>query len=239
MNSQDVRNWLSNKSRSYEVGVQIFELFAPAKSSAELAFFKQNMQAPAGSLHFNMLYQKVSAILPKVECLEMTQTLPSAPVQQIEIKKTPFDKTVITDTVEDLAIRRFDATEDDLNKLPEDLREKYRQNQIITAELSSLRADLEHAETDEARQELAEEICAKDDLRAANWEAIDGFYAGIKPMAVTVDEEISKCKAYISRCFASKTPKVLAEVADRTAFLGKNGITVTVESGEVVYGQKS
>ena len=156
MNSQDVRNWLMNPTRSYEVGVQIFELFAPAKSSSELAFFKQNMQAPAGTLHFNMLYQKVSAILPKVECLELTKTLQAEPVQQIEIKKTPFDKTVELPKSE---VSRFDSMEEDVNTLPENLREKYHQNQLITAELSSLRADLEHADTDEARKELAEEIC--------------------------------------------------------------------------------
>jgi hypothetical protein len=236
MNSQDVRNWLMNPTRSYEVGVQIFELFAPAKSSAELAFFKQNMQAPAGSLHFNMLYQKVSAILPKVECLEMTQTLPSAPVQQIEIKKTPFDKSVELPKSE---VSRFDSMEADVNTLPENLREKYHQNQLITAELSSLRADLEHADTDEARKELAEEICEKDNIRAANWEAIDDYYANLKPLAESIEEEVMKCKSYISRCFSSKTQKVIDEVAQKTAFLAQQGITVSIESGVAVYGKKS
>lgn len=236
MKSQDVRNWLQDPNRSYEVGVQIYEQFAPAKSAAQLNFFKQNLDAQAGSLHFNQLFQKVSAILPKVECLEASDSLPSEKVQQIEIKPTVFAKKEIPPFKD---AHRFDVQLDDVNKLPEDLQEKYKENQLLVAELASLRADLEHADSDEARKELADEICLKDDIRAANWEAIDAYYAELKPLAVSVEEEINKCKTYISRLFNSKTEKVQQEVASRTAYLAQNGVTVSVESGKVVYGKKS
>jgi hypothetical protein len=192
------------------------------------------MPAPAGSLHFNMLYQKVSAILPKVECLEVNHTLPSAPVQQIGIKPTVFAKKEIP-LFKDA--HRFDVLLDDVNKLPDDLQENYKENQLFVAELASLRADLEHAASDEERRALAEEICLKDDIRAANWEAIDAYYAELKPLAVSVEEEINKCKTYISRLYNSKTEKVVAEVAARTEYLAQQGITVSVESGKVVYGK--
>lgn len=232
MNSKDVRNWLQNEERDFKTGVEIFETFAPQKSEAEITFFKKNMDAEKGGLHFNMLFQKISALLLKVESLENAEknngqkTIPA-----ITIGNTPFTEKAKAERNLD----RFNARTDNQVNLPENLQQKFSENQTLTAEISSLRADLEHAETDEKRKELADVICSKDDIRAQNWADIDAFYAGLEPIGDEVKATINKCKTYISRCFNSKTEDVQKEIKAKIAYLAEQKIIVTIADGKVTY----
>lgn len=177
-----VKQWINNPQRKYRDGLAIYHKIKRNKEKD--AFFNAVSDAPAGSLHFNLLIQEVKnayrVLLSKGEQFE-DKPKPPAPGKPITTAPLKLDKklAVLDQKPSSSSAARFVHNSlVEVTSLPEDLQQKFFRNQEITRELSGLHQQLKASKTDQDRALVASQIDVLFHERQTNWTQIDQF-AGV------------------------------------------------------------
>lgn len=177
MNLQEINAWLSNPSKDYRVGLQIYDQY---KVNNKFDDYFHSVEDPGeNDMHFKLLVKNVRDIHRKLltnPALIKTQTIVVKQIDTDDLKKKSGHRSPN-------AANRPRIVENPIinpKDLPEDLQKLYFENKNLTKKLSvkhAEMADMDQAEkNNEKRRQLADEICLMDDTRTANWNQIDTWW---------------------------------------------------------------
>lgn len=186
------KQWINNPGRRYRDGLAIYHKIKRNKEKD--AFFNGVSDAPAGSLHFNLLIQEVkNAYRIMLSTGQQFEDKPKAPAPGKPIITAPLKlnkkPAVLGEQPSGSDADRFVHNNlVEVTSLPEDLQQKYFRNQQITRELSGLHQQLKASKTDQDRALVANQIDVLFHERQTNWTQIDQF-AGVDASVETTTKE--------------------------------------------------
>lgn len=190
--------WINNPERKYTDGLAIYHKIKRSKDKD--AFFNSQSNPAPGSLHFNLLMQEIKnahrVLLAKGHQFEEK---PKPPAVGKPITTAPLK---LAKKIPDVAKPESGHTKYvfnelvDVKSLPDNLQQKYFQNQQITRDLAGLHQQLKSATSDKDRIVIAGNIEQLFSERIANWTDIDAF-AGVditsaKPTTQDVQKEVGE-----------------------------------------------
>jgi len=146
-----IKNWLTAKTKTYQDGLKLYNIVK--RDNSKDKFFHIAGDSKPGPIQMNILIQELRTILRK---------LPSTPTKTI--KEEPNQAQKKTTFFENLDV--------DLNSLPEEAKEKYRENKTLTIKLSKLHQQLKQSSSQGETKKIAEEITETSTKREKNWQEI-------------------------------------------------------------------
>lgn len=224
------KEWLRNKSRTYQDGIDIYNLYK--KDGNYDAYFAQVKNAPVTSLHFKLLMQQiiridrildanpsmVKNVVPKKETQKPDQVSNKAHNDApITVEKLNFNKTKIDRVIEN---KNYNY-----HMMPDDIQNKYDRIKSIGREATALHAKLKVSNlSDNDRKQIAQEIVLLEDERNQKWQEVDVWAntpASQRENAniAEVTKKINAAKKYLDRNFNSKVPETIAKVTERLEYL--------------------
>jgi hypothetical protein len=176
MTLQTIEQWINNPGRDYETGLAIYNAYKIDNNFDN--FFQSNLNPPAGSMQFNMLYNKVCEIARKIRLkpsLAKQQPIIVKPIDIDELKRNKLAGIQPAGRA-----RIADNPLIEVSKLPEDLQALYYENKNLTKEIHQLHEELKAIpkgnEYNNARKQKALELTGKEEKRADNWARLDTWY---------------------------------------------------------------
>lgn len=169
--------WLSDSSRTYAEGLKIYvEAFG---TDDRYHFFSGVSDASMGSLHFNLLEEKMhkaARILPAVDELPPSTKASTFKVAAVRSSKPGKVRIVDNPLVE-------------VTQLPETHQKMYFDNKRLTIEIAAEHSRLKSDITRDARAECLEKLKQLEASRRKNWEKIDAWWNLNKGSLAALPEE--------------------------------------------------
>lgn len=161
--------WLNDPDRSYADGLKIYKEHLGMDKN--YAFFSEANDPQPGGLHFNLLTERLRVVQRKVEAQPKEETkadLSDAPnIKVIALKGKRGPHIVDNPFV-------------DIKDLPEDLQKKFLENKELVKTISGAHAAIKSATTDEERAAQLAIATEAEELKDANWLAIDAWWKEFK-----------------------------------------------------------
>lgn len=198
MSVEKIKEWLSS-DRDYQKGVDLFkELNVDA---TKVPFFENEKP---GAIHKNMLAhlleQHVYVLIETGKAVKKDEK-PVKPVINLPGKTNTKDTVkkaegIVRVLVDDNPIVR-------LEELPEELQVKYKENKTKYGEIKAYHAEIaalpDDSVNDSKRKELLGLMIEADDLRKANWAAIDAWWKTNKEVNGSGSVEITEASGSYTR----------------------------------------
>ena len=230
---KEIEAWLKSKNKDFDAG---FELFARFSHNRALAMQLARLRRMS-KLEYEL--QKIA----NREWLKESRVWPIGKVQKAASRNEEHTKveTQVEKTGKKLVVIDEKINYEDL---PEDLKKLYDENREKYKIMRSLHEKMKLATKDQERAELRAELVRLDNLIAGNWEKLDTWAenpeepeedkgkipasAGMTdPMEI--GKELNACRSYLSRNVkkvaglkGEKREKLLAKLAERVEILQKH-----------------
>lgn len=175
--------WLKDPRRDYAEGVAIYK--EAMGNDKALQFFNQVSSAKPGTLHFNMLMERMQKVA-RVMVVKQADKLPDITTEEIKAPAKPVAgkpaKTMreIIREKADKSVRIVDNPFVDISQLPDNLKTNYLRIKEIPKKLAGAHGEMKAATTDTERAAKLQLCKDLEDEKKALWLTIDDWWKSNK-----------------------------------------------------------
>lgn len=164
----DLLDFLNSSEKPYQEGLRLYKKYRTNPSRDN--FFNSVADAAPGTLHHNHLLHDLRKILRK---LPASSKLVNAPKAK-DIKPSKPNKPITGEkpTGERQSARFYNSEFVDVAKLSQEGKERYKRNSEITKKMGRLHIEMQDAENDEERKNIAIAVDALNKEKQDNWDII-------------------------------------------------------------------